>query len=892
MKIKNMRAFPRRNIHSHHPVVEIEVDLQGQNGRLTSEVDGFCPRLLRAFPGIKEHHCSRGYPGGFVERLYEGTLLGHVMEHLILQLQSHADCDVIYGKTRRLRSSEYLIVVEYENEELVQVASKQALKILRALIRGEEVSEIADVAREKVLKAKRKYGLGPSTRAIVEAAERRGIPTMRLNDQSLLQLGYGSQQKRIQATVTGNTSCIGVDTVCDKVLCKKLLAESGISVPEGGAAEEWEQAMQIINEIDKPVVLKPRFGSQGEGVSLKLTDEEMCRQAFQLAKEIDDQVLIEKYVPGRQFRVLVVGNEVVAASERRPPMVTGDGTSTIRDLIEQTNSDPLRGDDHEAPLTKIAIDLATNMTLNRQGFNPDSVPEEGEDVYLRESANLSTGGTAADITDTVHPSIKRMCERAARVMGMDVAGIDLVAADLSKTLRDEDSEVTVVEINAAPGLRMHQSPSEGKSRDVAQAIVDQLFPSSEAGGRIPIMAITGSNGKTTTARLIAHILREADYKVGLTTTDGIFINEELVVKGDTTGPWSSRLVLRDPCVDAAVLEVARGGIIHGGLSFDYCDVGLVTNISGDHLGQDGIETIDDLVRVKSLIVETVPRWGKAVLNADDPKVMDMQSECIGEKVLFSVEDPNLSLLKHLNAGHVGVYVSEGQLKWARGRKVTPLVKLADVPITMGGRLKHNVENLAAAVASALALGISTTTISKAVHSFAPEQHNPGRFEVFSVGGRAVVVDYAHNHAGFSATLEAVDELNFSQVVGVVGMPANRRDRDLKVAGRLAADFLDRMIIKEDKDKKGRKEGEAASLLLDGVVQASNPAENVQVILDEQEAIKTALSMTSQDEAVVVFYEKYDPVVQALKQWSRNNGKDMTKLASEQITEEASSVAWV
>ncbi len=879
VKIVGMRAFPRRNVHSHHPVVEIEVDLEGQNDRLTSEIDGFYSRLLSAFPGLKEHYCSRGHPGGFVERLYEGTLLGHVLEHMILQLQSAAGCDVIYGKTRRLRDSRYMIVVEYQCEEVVRVAADQALSVLRALLRGEDVC--GDGARQKVVQARHEFGLGPSTTAIVEAAERRGIPVMRLDERSLLQMGYGSEQKKIQATITGETCCVGVDTVCDKALCKDLLAESGIKVPEGALVQKWSEALGVIRRLRGPVVIKPNSGSQGEGVSLNLSDEDMCRQAFELARDVDEQVLIERYIPGRQYRVLVVGDEVVAASEKIPPRVTGDGKATIKQLVEKVNSDPSRGKDHEAPLTRIPLDEATIMTLRRQGLAPDSVAECGQQVRLRDGANLSTGGTAVDVTDEIHPSLRRLCRRAVRVVDLDVAGVDLVGDDLSRPVpADGEGGPTVVEINAAPGLRMHQWPSEGKSRDAAQAIVDHLFPSSRSAGRIPIVAITGSNGKTTTARLIAHVLNTAGYAVGLTTTDGIFIDEQLVVEGDTTGPWSSRLVLRDPSVEAAVLEVARGGIIHGGLAFDYCDVGLVTNITGDHLGQDGIETTDDLVRVKSLVVESVPRWGKAVLNADDPQVIKMQSGCLGETVLFSVEESNLSLLKHLNAGHSGVYASDGRLQWARGRKVTPLIRLDDVPLTMGGTLQHNIENLAAAVASALALGISTTAISKAVHSFRPEVHNPGRFEVFSLEDRKVVVDYGHNQAGFAAALKAVDRMNAQQVVGVIGMPGDRRDSDLKMAGRTAAGLLDRIIIKEDAHLRGRKKGEAAGLLLEGVLQAFELAENVDVVLDEGEAVRCGLDLLKPGGILVIFYEDYRRTTKQLEEWSEKRGIDLQRIPDE------------
>ncbi|MFO8059497.1 MAG: cyanophycin synthetase, partial [Bacillota bacterium] len=642
MNIVEIRAFPKRNIHSHHRVMQMHVDLGEHDGVLTSDIEGFVDRLLEAVPSLREHHCSRGYPGGLVERLREGTLLGHVLEHLVLELQTLAGSDVIYGKTRRISASHYLVVVEYECEALATAAAREAVRMLSALLAGERGD--AQGALEVLNRVKKEQSLGPSTRAIIEAAERRGIPAMRLNERSLVQLGYGSEQKMIQSTITGNTSCIGVDTAGDKALCKKVLADCGIPVPEGFVVGSAEEAVRRGRDLGGPLAIKPRRGNQGRGVSLNLEDEASWELAYRLARTADEEVIVEQFIPGQQYRVLVVGDEVVAASLRIPPFVTGDGARTVRELVEELNADPQRGEGHEAALTRVPLDDVTFLTLSRQGLRADSIPEEGRSVRLRDGANLSTGGTAVDVTGAIHRSAASVCRRAARIVGLDVAGVDLVTEDISEPFVDRKGRArgAIVEVNAAPGLRMHHSPSQGRARDVAQAIVDHLFPQCQSEGRIPIVAVTGSNGKTTTTRLVEHLLSAAGYRTGMITSDGIYIAGENVVRGDTTGPWSAKVVLRDPRVEAAVLETARGGIIAGGLAFDYCDVAVVTNISSDHLGQDNVETLDDLINVKSLVVETVPRWGRTVLNADDPRVMGMADRSLGEPVLFSVEDKNLS----------------------------------------------------------------------------------------------------------------------------------------------------------------------------------------------------------------------------------------------------------
>jgi len=867
VRIETVRHFPQRNIHNHRPVMELDVDLGKWDGVLSSEIDGFCDAVAAALPTLREHHCSRGHPGGFIERLRAGTLLGHVLEHVVLELQALLGYDVIYGKTRRLRGSRYRIVAEYECEEVAEAAARSGLKMMLCMLEEREVDRCSVLRELKRVQAR--YDLGPSTRALVQAAKRRGVPHFRLNDRSLLQLGYGSEQKRMQATITGDTRCLGVDIASDKALSKKLLEEGGVPVPAGVAVEDADELGEVALQLDGPLAVKPRRGNQGAGVSLGIADFEDLKAAHRLAAEIDSEVIVERFIPGKQYRVLVVADEVVAASLRRPPGIAGDGKSTILQLIEEENSRPDRGEGHESSLTVIPVDQMMVLSLRRRGLSLSFVLPEGRRVRVRDEANLSTGGTAVDVTDHIHPQNASLARRAARITGLDVAGVDIVTDDISRPMNDEGA---VIEVNAAPGLRMHLSPTEGRSRDAGLAIVDHLFPRDSSRGRIPIIAVTGSNGKTTVVRLLQHILTEAGYSVGATTTDGVYIGDQRIMRGDSAGPRSARVVLGDPAVEAAVLETARGGMIRSGLFFDCCDVGLVTNITGDHLGQDGVETLDDLVSVKSLVVEAVAPWGRAVLNADDARAIRLAHRCPGESVLFSAQEDNLSLMQHKRTDGAGVYVSGGRLVWARGRRLVSLMHLSDAPLTFAGVAQHNVQNLTGAAAGALALGIPADVVAEALHSFQPAEQNPGRFQVLSIDGRLVVIDYGHNRAGYAATFRALRHLPPDRWHGVIGVPGNRRDQDISEVGREAGRNLHHITIKEDSENPGRTPGEVCQLLLRGVLRAPHPEERTRIVPDEGEAVMRALDDLPRGAGLVVFYEKYKTVYEAVRVWAQDLGE--------------------
>lgn len=867
MRIVELRAFEGRNIHSHYPVIEMLLDLGDLDGRQTRDLGDFSERLLAALPGLCQHHCSLGRPGGFIERVREGTYVGHVVEHVALELQTRTGLGMVYGKTRRTeRPGVYRIVFEYRAREAGVEAARQAVDLTERLVAG-QLPDVA-AALTAIAQTAARTELGPSTAAIAEAARRRGIPVTRIGQESLLQLGYGSRQKRVRATVTAGTNCIGVDIAGDKSLTKLVLERAGIPVPPGTVVGDEDAAVEAAKAIAGPVVIKPCDGNQGRGVSLNLTGDDQVRAAFRAARRHGETVIVETYLEGRHYRLLIVDGRLEAAAERLSASVTGDGRHTVAELVDLVNADPNRGDEHEKPLTKMKIDEVVQLTLGKQGLGLDSRPAVGQVVRLREGANLSTGGTARDVTDEVHPDITALAVRTASVIGLDVAGVDLVTPDIA--LPPNPGRTAVIEVNAAPGIRMHLFPSEGRPRPVAEAIVRAMFPAGE-DGRVPVIAVTGTNGKTTVCRLIARVFEEQGKKVGLTTTDGIWVDGRRVVEGDTSGPWSAKVVLSDPKVEVAVLETARGGIIRGGLAFDHCDVAVVTNISSDHLGQDGMESIEDLVDVKALLVEAVPRHGFAVLNADDPHVVELGSRTDGEIIYFSQQDDNLIVRRHLNRRGRAVLVRRGQFMLAHGGTEVRLGNVRDFPLTLGGRAQHNTQNLLAAAAAGWVTGADLGVLSQAFRAFSNSPEcNPGRLNVYEVGDLRLVIDYGHNPAAFQNTLRAVRSLAPGRLIGVIAAPGDRRDEDLRELGRLAARGFSSLVIKEDHDKRGRRPGEVAGLLLTGALDGGAQRDGVAVILDEEEAVLTACRGARGGDAVVVFYEKYDLIAgvarKAVAEW--------------------------
>jgi len=863
MHILEIKAIEGKNIYCLRPVIRMKLDLSPYTGKTTRELGEFNQRLLACLPGLEEHFCSRGYRGGFVERLNEGTLLGHVVEHVALELQALAGHDVIYGKTVNAGLADvYYVITEYQAKEGAIAANRWAVELVRRVLDGQtaDVQEMVNQITSITLKTE----LGPSTRAIARAAQARGIPVMRLGEGSILQLGYGKYQKKVEATITGNTSCLGVDIACNKALTKELLGEMGIPVPPGGVARTEEEAVNLAVNIGYPVVVKPLNGNQGRGVSLNLGQPAEVKKAFHLARELSEKVIVEKYISGRHYRLTVVGERVVAAAERIPAFVTGDGIHTISQLIAMVNQDPLRGEEHEKPLTKIKVDPVVIITLAKNGFSLEDIPPAGRQVFLRENANLSTGGVAVDVTDHVHPINAQLALRAVKLVGLDVAGVDLVTDDLSRPI--DGTNGALIEVNAAPGIRMHHYPGRGQSRNVGKAIVDLLFPP-QASYRIPIVSVTGTNGKTTTTRMINHILTLQGKLVGMTTTDGIYINNQRVVNGDCTGPNSAKAVLRDPTIEVAVLETARGGILRAGLGYDYSDVGIIINISKDHLGQGSIDTLEDLAMVKALVGEAVHQQGTVVLNADDALVSSLIKRFKSRILFFSKNADNITIRRYLGAGGQAVFIRNGTMFWAHGNLSQKIVAIKSIPATLGGIARHNIENALAAAAGAIALGVPLEEVREGLLSFVcNQQMNPGRLNVMEVAGINVILDYAHNTDGYEAITSMLRKLKTGCLIGVIGMPGDRRDEDILEAGKIAGWGFNRIYIKEDRDLRDRAPGEVAALLRKGAINSGAKPENVIVVLDEGEAIKKALASAGSGETVVIFYEKIAVALQAIEEF--------------------------
>ncbi|HBT49583.1 MAG TPA: cyanophycin synthetase [Caldanaerobacter subterraneus] len=869
MKIKEIRVYRGRNVYSHRPVIKMTVDIEGEEIP-TKDIPGFNETLLNLLPGLKKHTCSYGYEGGFAKRLEEGTYLPHVTEHIILELQNVLGYDVKFGRARNVEGSLYNVIFEYSLEECGIRAAKLAVDLVNKLIRGEKID--LEEKLEKIRDIIAEVELGPSTMAIKMEALKRGIPVTRVGNGSILRLGYGKYQKIIEGTISQNTSCIAVDIASDKILTKKILKDHGLPVPEGDVAYNEEEAISIAEELGYPVVIKPYNGNQGKGVHLNISSREEVVIAYRNAKNYSDLVMVEKQIRGRHYRVLVVGEKVVAVAERIPAHVIGDGVHTVKELIEIENKNPLRGNGHEKPLTKITVDAVSKMVLQKQGLTLDDVPRKGRKVFLRESANLSTGGIAIDRTDEIHPHNIEIAVRAAKAIGLDIAGIDITMEDIRKPLSATNG--AIIEINASPGIRMHHYPSKGKPRNVAKAIVDMLFPKGSKA-TIPIISITGTNGKTTVTRMTAHILKTYGYTVGMTCTDGIYIDDTCVYKGDNTGPKSARTCLADKNIDAAVLETARGGIIREGLGYDLADIGVITNISEDHLGIDGIETLEDLAFVKALVVEAVKEDGYSVLNADDPMTTYLAQRAKGKIIYFSMYDNNLTVKKHIEKGGIAVYVKDGVIVIANGQ-IIPVVKIEEIPAALSGKVLYNVENALAAIAASYGVKVPVNIIAKGIKTFyCDTTHNPGRFNLFNVGNFRVLVDYGHNIAGIKSVIEAAQKLDANRLIGVIGVPGDRINSSILKVGEICGQGFDFIYVKEDLDLRGRKPGEVAKLLEQGAIKGGIDRKKIKTILKETEALRAAMYNAEGGDLIVVFYEKYQPIIEVIEEFIKN--KDLKNI---------------
>ncbi|HZK83551.1 MAG TPA: cyanophycin synthetase [Desulfosporosinus sp.] len=861
MEIREIQAIEGANAYSHRPIIRAIVDLQEWTERFSNELGDFGQRLVATIPTLADHYCSRGKLGGFLERLEEGTLIGHVLEHVTIDLLTQTGQTVKYGKTMSITEEPgcYEIIFNYEAKEGAVEAFKQAFLCVKALL-NQEAFDI-EKAINHITKVTADHKLGVSTQVIVDACQARGIPVHRLNEGSLLQLGYGRYQRRIQATITGETSSIGVDIAGDKEMTKKILADGGVPVPGGHIVRTEVEALEAFRKMKAVVVMKPLHGNQGKGVTLQISNEAEAKAAFKVAQTYGDWVIVEDYIEGQHYRLVVVGERLIAAAKRIPAHVIGDGLLTISELVTQINKDPLRGEGHELALTKLRIDPVVLLTLTQRGLTLSSVPEQGEVVYLRDSANLSTGGTAEDVTDRVHPDNVDLVIYASKLIGLDVAGIDLVIEDIEASYRQKKGHI--IEVNAAPGIRMHHFPSVGKARDVGKAIVEQVVPT--GNGRVPIVAITGTNGKTTTTRMICKILSDQQLVVGMTSTDGIYINQKLCLKGDMTGPESAKIVLRHPDVQVAVLETARGGILRAGLGYDYADVAVITNVSNDHLGQYGIETIEDIAHLKSLIAEVVKPHSYVVLNADDPLVVQMAKRTKGRVIYFSTEKDNLCVRKHLAIGGTAVFVQRGMILLCQGSKSCRICSIKQIPVTWDGKAKHNIQNALAAVAAGWALGLGAVAIQNSLHNFSSDAvHNRGRLNLYELNGVRVFVDYGHNAAGIREVANTLKQFKSGSLVGCITVPGDRPNESVREVGRIAAQGFKRLIIREDSDLRGRNPGEISKLLYDEAVRNGMDTNKIEVVLSEIEAFRRGLDSCVSGDTFVMFYEHIEPIEEEIR----------------------------
>ena len=819
-----------------HKLIVMTLDLEDYEEKPTNRIDGFYDRLKEMFPGMYEHRCSVGEPGGFFQRVEEGTWMGHVIEHIALEIQSLAGMETGFGRTRGYgEEGVYSVVFSYLEEKAGRYAARAAVRIAEALSENKPYDLEEDIQEMREIRERER--LGPSTGSIIEEAVSRGIPWIRLNKYSLCQLGYGVNQKRIQATVSSDTSSIGVEVACDKEDTKHLLEQANIPVAKGDIVRSERGLEDAIDYIGYPIVIKPINGNHGRGITINIKNWEDAKEALAAAKKISRSVIVEKFITGDDYRLLVIDYKLVAAAKRTPAHVVGDGKSTIQALIDKVNEDPRRGYGHEKVLTMITVNDMTKNILDAKGYTLDSILEEGEILNLKETANLSTGGTATDVTDMVHPENVFMAERIARVIGLNICGIDVMTTDLSVPLKETGG--AVLEVNAGPGFRMHLAPTEGLPRNVAAPVIDMLYPPG-LSSRIPIVAITGTNGKTTTTRLIAHMVKMMGKKVGYTTSDGIYIQNHMLDVGDCTGPVSAEFVLKDPTIDFAVLETARGGLLRAGLGFHNCDVAIVTNIAPDHLGLRGINTVEQMARLKGVVPETVLPNGYAVLNADDELVYNMRKNVNCNVALFSMDEDNERIMQHSKRNGLSAIYENGFITICKGTWKMRVVKAVNVPLTFGGKARFMIQNVLPAVLTGYIQGFDLRDIRSALESFIPSpSQTPGRLNLFEFKEFNVLLDYAHNAAGMEALARFIENLEGKPKVGIIAGIGDRRTEDNEAMGKMAAEMFDEIIIRQDKHLRGKTEEELIGMLMNGI-KSHDPNKKVSLFKSEAEAITHAI----------------------------------------------------
>ena len=863
MRILDKSVYVGPNLYALFPVIRLTVDLEELEAWPSAKLGpAFTDALVEALPGLAEHGCSYGEPGGFIRRLTEdeGTWMGHILEHVAIELQNVAGADVTFGKTRgNGEPGQYDVVYEYVQEDVGVTAGRLALDLLRALLPPELQNKGAadfDFAKERdgFIRYAQRRALGPSTASLVRAAEERDIPWQRLNRYSLVQFGHGRYGKRIQATVTSETRNIAVEIASDKEETHDLLGDLGLPVPRQRLVYSEREALRAAERIGYPVVVKPLNANHGRGVSIDLNDAEAVRVAFGQAREHSRGILVESFIRGLDHRLLVVDGELIAASKRVPGHVVGDGSSNIEQLVDEVNSDPRRGIGHEKVLTRLEFDHQAERLLEQKGYERASVPPEGEVVYLRSTANLSTGGTAVDVTDVIHPDNRDMAQRAALAIGLDVAGVDFLTTDISKSFRETGG--AICEVNAAPGFRMHVAPSEGQPRDAAGPVIDMLFPPGSPT-RIPIAAITGTNGKTTTTRMTAHIFKMARHHVGVATSDGVYVDGHLTVEGDMTGPVAARMVLRDPTVDVAVLETARGGLLKRGMGYRRANVGAVLNVQADHLGLRGIDTLEDLARVKRIIAEVAK--DTAVLNADDPLCLRMADYTKADHLCYVTMNPKHPLVReHIRSGGRAVVLEEG----INGHMITiydrgshiPLLWTHLIPATLEGKAMHNVQNAMFAAGVAYSMEVNLEDIRHGLRTFDTTFFQaPGRMNIFDEHPFKVILDYGHNPAAIKAMVQLTEHLETEgRRLVVMAAPGDRRDEDVHEIARLCAGKFDHYICRRDDSPRGRGPEEVPKMLRETLLEAGVDDERIEVIIDEQKAVRRCLRLARPGDLLLIF----------------------------------------
>jgi len=864
MKILKVQALRGPNIWSvqRKKLIQMRLDLEEMEQFPTNKIEGFRERIEAMFPTMIEHRCSEGVRGGFFSRIERGTWMGHVIEHIALEIQTLAGMETGFGRTRETKTPGiYNVVFSYTEENVGMFAAESSVNIAEALIKGTEYDVEGDI--QKMREIRERVRLGPSTGSIVEEAVARDIPWIRLGTNSLVQLGYGVNQMRFQATITCKTSSIAVDIACNKEQTKKMLDDASIPVASGGICVDEEDLEAVVRKIGYPIVLKPLDGNHGKGASINVKNWEDAVAGLTYAKKYSHRIIVEKFITGFDFRVLIIDNKLVAAAKRVPAHVIGNGKNTLQELIDETNLDPRRGYGHENVLTQIDVDRDTTDLLEKLNYTLETIPKSGETVYLKSTANLSTGGTSVDVTDMMHPENVFLCERISRVIGLDICGVDIMAENLTQPLKENGG--CILEVNAAPGFRMHLAPSEGLPRNVASPVIDMLYPPGKPS-RIPIIAVTGTNGKTTTTRLLAHIVKNNGYKVGFTTSDGIYIQNHMLEKGDTTGPVSAEYILKDPTVEFAVLETARGGILRSGLGFSRCDIAVITNIQEDHLGLSDIHTLEDLARVKSTVVKSVKKDGWAILNAEDEQCIKIGQELSCNVAYFSMDEENPLIKKLCKEGKIVAVYENGFITVKKGEWKIRIERATHVPLTMGGKAKFMIANVLAATLASYLWGFKTEDISLSLQTFIPSAaQTPGRMNIFEFKKFKVLIDFAHNPSGYLGVEDFLQSVVANKKIGIIAGVGDRRDEDIKECARIAGRMFDHIIIRQEKHLRGRTEEEIINLILEGIADSGRNVTH-EIITKEVEAIKHAINSAEDGTFIVALSDVVTNAIEIVQEY--------------------------